>query len=55
METVVGIVALVAVLFLVGRGMSMRSWPFVIAATLAIVVVIVLLERGGYWPRGWTR
>ena len=47
MEYVVGVVALLAVLFLVGRGTPLHSWPLIIAATLAVVVAVVLLERGG--------
>jgi hypothetical protein len=55
METVVAVVALVAVLFLVGRGTPLHSWPLIVAATLAVVVAIVLLERSGYWPASWRR
>jgi hypothetical protein len=54
MDKVVGIAALLALLIFLGRGMPLRSWPLVIAATLALVVAIVLIERAGYWPRGWT-
>ena len=54
MDKLVAIVALAAVLFLVGRGMAPRSWPVVIAATLALVVAIILIEQAGYWPRAWT-
>src|SRR5919199_3629480 len=50
METLVAVVALVAVLLLVGRGTPLHSWPLIVAATLAVVVAIVLLERNGYWP-----
>ena len=55
METVIAVVALLAVLVLVGRGTSLHSWPLIIAATLAVVVAVVLLERGGYWPAAWRR
>jgi hypothetical protein len=55
METVVAVVALLAVLVLVGRGTSLHSWPLIIAATLAVVVAVVLLERAGYWPAAWRR
>ena len=55
METVVAVVALLAVLVLVGRGTSLHSWPLIIAATLTVVVAVVLLERGGYWPAAWRR
>ena len=54
MDKVLAVVGLVAVLVLVGRGTSARSWPIIIAATLAVVVAIVFIERAGYWPREWT-
>ena len=47
------IVALLAVLFLVGRGMPARRWSAIIAVTLAVVVLVVLAERNGLWPQGW--
>jgi hypothetical protein len=54
-EIAVAVVALLAVLFLVGRGTPLRSWPLILAATLAVVVAVVLLERSGYWPASWRR
>jgi hypothetical protein len=53
-DRLVSVVAVLAVLFLVGRGLPGRRWPVVIAATLALVVVVVLAERNGFWPPGWT-
>ncbi|MBV9078624.1 MAG: hypothetical protein JO048_14220 [Methylobacteriaceae bacterium] len=53
MDYVLPAVALIAVLFLVGRGLPGRRWPAVIAATLAIVVLVVLVERAGLWPAAW--
>jgi hypothetical protein len=53
MEYLVALVGLLAVLFLVGRGVPGRRWPVIIAATLAVVVVVVLAERSGFWPRSW--
>jgi hypothetical protein len=55
MEIVVSVVALLAVLFLVARGTPLHSWPVILAATLVVVVAVVLLERGGYWPASWRR
>lgn len=49
----ISVVALVAVLVLVGRGLPRGRWPLLIAATLAFVVAIVLVEQGGYWPASW--
>lgn len=53
MDKVVAIVALVAVLFLLARGLPSRNWPAIIAATLALVLLVVLAEQGGYWPASW--
>ena len=53
MDKVLGVVALLAVLFLVARGLPARGWPVVIAATLALVLLVVLAEQGGYWPASW--
>jgi len=51
---VVSIVAMLGSLFLVSRGMPGRSWPVVIAATLAVVFLVVFLEQNGYWPASFT-
>ncbi len=53
MEWIVSLVALGAILILVGRGLPGRSRLLAVAATLAFVLVVVLLERSGWWPQGW--
>lgn len=53
MEYVLPIVALLAVLFLVGRGLPLRRWPVLLAGTLAVIVLVVFAERSGYWPASW--
>ncbi|TDR88970.1 hypothetical protein [Enterovirga rhinocerotis] len=53
MDKVVIVVSMLAVLFLVGRAMPGRRWPVVIAATLAVVVLVVMAEQNGYWPTNW--
>lgn len=53
MEWVASVVALLAVLFLVSRGLPGRQWPAIIALTLAVIVAVVLLERSGLWPQAW--
>jgi hypothetical protein len=53
MEKVVGVVALMACLLLVGRAMPGRNWPVVLAATLGVVLLVVLAEQNGYWPQSW--
>lgn len=45
--------AMAATLVLVSRGLPRRRWPAVIAATLAVVLVVVLAERSGWWPAAW--
>ena len=53
MDKIVAAVAMLAVLVLVGRRLSTRRWPVVIAATLAVILLVVVAERVGYWPRDW--
>lgn len=53
-DRILPIVALLALLFLMGRGLPARRWPLVIAATLAVIVLVVLAERSGVWPRTWS-
>jgi len=53
MEWLGPLIALLAVLFLVSRGLPGRMWPVIIAATLAVIVAIVGLERSGLWPQNW--
>ena len=53
MEWIVSVVALLAVLFLVGWGMPGRRMLVAVAGALALVVLILLVERAGLWPQGW--
>lgn len=53
MEMAVGLVSLLAVLFLVSRGLPGRQWPVVLAGVLLVVLVVVFTERMGYWPQSW--
>jgi hypothetical protein len=53
MEWIGALVALLAVLFLVGRGMPGRSVLAAIVVALAAVVLILAVERAGLWPQGW--
>lgn len=53
MDKVVGIVALLAVLFLATRGLPGRLWPVILAGTLAVILVVVLAEQSGWWPASW--
>ena len=53
MEWFVPLVALLAVLFLVGRRQLGQSLLVAAAVALALVLAVVLLERAGLWPQGW--
>lgn len=53
MDKVMAIVAGAAVLFLIARGLPRSNWPVVIAFTLAVVLLVVLAEQGGWWPASW--
>jgi hypothetical protein len=53
MEWIGAVAALLAVLFLVGRGIPRRSMLLAIAVALALVVLVVAVERAGLWPQGW--
>lgn len=53
MELIVSLVAVLAVLVLVSRGLPRSRWPLVIAGTLGVILIVVLAERGGIWPESW--
>jgi hypothetical protein len=53
MDKVVGIVALVAVLFLVARGLPSRYRLIAVAAGLGFAVLVLAIEGAGLWPQSW--
>lgn len=53
MDKVVGIVALVAVLFLVARGLPSRYRLIAVAAGLGFAVLILAIDSAGLWPQSW--
>jgi hypothetical protein len=53
MDKIAGIVALVAILFLGGRGMPGRHRLVAIAGGLAFAILILAIEQAGWWPQGW--
>jgi hypothetical protein len=53
MSWLLPLVAMLAVLVLVGRGMPLSRWPVILAATLAVILIVVAAEQNGYWPRSW--
>ncbi len=55
MEMLVPALIGVALIWLIGRGVPWNAKLITFAVTLAVILLIVGLERGGYWPDGWTR
>lgn len=55
MDRWVAAVALLATLFLIGRGFPGRWLLVATASALALVVLVLWLESSGLWPRGMTR
>jgi hypothetical protein len=53
MEKVVAVVALIGVLVIVARGHPQQRILLAAAVALALVLVIVGIERNGWWPQGW--
>lgn len=55
MDRWIALVALVATLFLIGRGFPARRLLVATAAALGIAVAVLWLESSGLWPRALTR
>lgn len=55
MEMLVPLMIGLTLIWLIGRGTPWNAKLLTLAVTLAVIVLIVLLERGGYWPEGWQR
>lgn len=55
MEIVIPAVALVAILFLVGRRVPMNGWLFAVLTAAILIVGVVTIERLGFWPETWRR
>ncbi|MBN9450374.1 MAG: hypothetical protein J0I42_00360 [Bosea sp.] len=55
MEIVIPLIIGLSLIWLIGRGVPWNAKLRTILVTLAVVVLIVLLERGGYWPESWRR
>lgn len=55
MEIMVPLIAGLALLWLIGRGVPWNAKLATIVVTLAIIILIVALERGGYWPEAFRR
>lgn len=50
MELIIPLLVGMTLIWLIGRGVPWNAKLITLAATLGVIVLIVLLERGGYWP-----
>lgn len=55
MEILVSVLICVSLIWLIGRRVPWNAKLLTLAATLAVIVLIVLLDRGGYWPDAFRR
>lgn len=55
MEILIPVLAGVTLIWLIGRGVPWNAKLVTLAATLAVIVLIVMLERGGFWPDAFRR
>ncbi len=55
MEILIPVLAGVTLIWLIGRGVPWNARLVTLAATLAVIVLIVMLERGGFWPDAFRR
>lgn len=55
MEIFIPLLIGVTLLWLIGRGVPWNSKLMTILVTLGVIVLIVMLERGGYWPESFYR
>ncbi|WP_336814507.1 hypothetical protein [Bosea sp. MMO-172] len=55
MEIVIPLIVGLSLIWLIGRGVPWNAKLMTLVVTLAIIVLIVLVERGGYWPESWRR
>lgn len=55
MEIFVPLLMGVTLIWLIGRGTPWNAKLMTLVVTLAVIVVIVLLERNGFWPESFRR
>ncbi|MGX1790981.1 hypothetical protein ACWIGM_29815 [Bosea sp. NPDC055332] len=55
MELLIPLIAGLALIWLVGRGVPWNAKLMTVVVTLAVIVVVVLLERNGLWPEAFRR
>jgi len=55
MEIFVPLLIGMTLIWLIGRGTPWNAKVMTLLVTLAVIVLIVALERGGYWPEALHR
>jgi hypothetical protein len=55
MELLIPLLIGLTLIWLFGRGVPWNAKLMTIVVTLALIVLIVLLERNGYWPEAFRR
>jgi hypothetical protein len=55
MELLIPVLIGGTLIWLFARGVPWNARLTTIIVTLAVIVLIVALERGGYWPEAFTR
>jgi hypothetical protein len=55
MELLIPLIAGLALIWLIGRGVPWDAKLMTIVVTLGVIVVVVLLERNGFWPEAFRR
>jgi hypothetical protein len=55
MDMIIPLLIGMALIWLIGRGTPWNAKLVTLAVTLLIIVLIVALERGGYWPQAFHR
>jgi hypothetical protein len=55
MEILVPVLMGLTLIWLIGRGVPWNAKLVTLAVTLGVIVLIVLIERGGYWPEAFSR
>jgi len=55
MEIAIPLIMGLTLIWLIGRGTPWNAKLKTLAVTLAVIVLIVMLERNGYWPEAFRR
>lgn len=55
MEILIPLIIGLSLIWLIGRGVPWNAKLMTIVVALAVVILIVALDRGGYWPEAWRR